>query len=173
MNTNERIGIQDPQPTTEGELRDARARVVQVVRASYVERLEDFVLRSHHPARLCASALRADELQGARCFLTPDGLSGFAIQPDGMLVGLFSFVRGRGARLVRQAVLRGARCLECYAKSELVGLYESNGFRIVECHAFDADLAPLGWEQGPLRFCPDYVRMERPMQPQPIQGVQP
>ena len=63
-----------------------------------------------------------------RCFLTPDGKSGFAISKEGELVNLFSLVGGRGADLVQAAIQEGATKLDCF-DGYLVRLYSGFGFQ--------------------------------------------
>lgn len=158
MNIQPRNGNTLP-PTTEGDLRSRATDVFEVARHVFVARLEAFALHSHHPGRAAVSALRADELVGARCYLTRDGLSGFAIQPDGELAGLFSFVRGRGAELVARAVRRGASWLQCYDLPGLMGLYYRAGFRLADCQPFDPSLAAAHWD--PKLGTPDYLTLRR------------
>lgn len=75
-----------------------------------------------------ATSPAEDVVRDAREFyLTTDGKSGFAIGPDGTLMGLFSLTRGRGDLLVRQAVELGARRLDCF-DGYLPGLYSRHGF---------------------------------------------
>lgn len=64
----------------------------------------------------------------ARYFLTTDGASGFGIDADGTLIGLFSTVKGRGDALVKAAVENGATRLDCF-DGYLPALYARHGFR--------------------------------------------
>lgn len=143
---------------TEGEWLNGRAAVAGSPRWLYVRQLESFVTSSHAPGRLCVSPLRVYEVGWT--YLTPDLLSGYSIRQecsgDHSLVGLFSFVRGRGDALVAQAVRRGANVLECYDVVALTSLYERHGFRVVERFPFDPTLAPKGFGGAP-----DYLTMRR------------
>jgi hypothetical protein len=79
------------------------------------------------------------------CFLTADGLSGFAVQRDGTLTNLFSLAKGRGSWLVEAAIARGADRLDCF-DGYLAALYRAHGFEVVETYTFDPAYAPAGWD---------------------------
>lgn len=63
----------------------------------------------------------------ARCYMSTDGLSGFAILADGELTNVWSLERGRGDAIVAAAVRRGATHLDCFA-GHLSTLYARHGF---------------------------------------------
>lgn len=51
----------------------------------------------------------------ARYYLTSDMQSGFGVDSDGTLIGVFSLVKGRGPEMIRHAVNeRGAVKLDCF-----------------------------------------------------------
>ncbi|AKY03455.1 hypothetical protein FDI80_gp73 [Streptomyces phage Aaronocolus] len=55
------------------------------------------------------------ERDGARYFLTEDLQSGYGVDGEGTLIGVFSLVKGRGESLVWDAVLfKGAHKLDCF-----------------------------------------------------------
>lgn len=98
-----------------------------------------------------------DDYSRMRCFLELGGDSGFAIKGD-ELVNLYSFSKGRGDALVRQAITEGARKLDCY-DGYLAEVYKRNGFVETGRNAWDWQYAPDGWDAS--RWgTPDVVYME-------------
>lgn len=93
-------------------------------------------------------------------YLSDDGLSGFAIKPDGDLVSVFSAPGlGRGGALVDAAVARGARKLDAFDEDGfLPQLYGSRGFVEVKREPWDPAQKPDNWRGGE----PDVVYMELP-----------
>lgn len=93
-----------------------------------------------------------------RRYLSDDGLSGFAIKPDGDLVSVFSAPGlGRGGALVDAAVARGARKLDAFDEDGfLPQLYGSRGFVEVKREPWDPEQKPDNWRGGE----PDVVYME-------------
>ncbi|MFF3249721.1 hypothetical protein ACFYWP_01645 [Actinacidiphila glaucinigra] len=78
--------------------------------------------------RIAESTSKPGEMPtGARYFVTSDLRSGFGIDADGTLIGLFSLVKGRGEELVWGAVDRGASKLDCF-DGFLPKYYERFGF---------------------------------------------
>lgn len=71
----------------------------------------------------------ADDLRGKAfdAYIATDALSGFAITPEGELLGVFSLVSGRGAELMKHAVYRGAHFLDCF-DGYLTRFYASHDF---------------------------------------------
>lgn len=64
----------------------------------------------------------------ASYLLTQDGYSGYGVTYGGELIGLFSLVKGRGKRMVDEAVaLDGAQYLDCF-DGFLPSYYEQFGF---------------------------------------------
>ncbi len=49
-----------------------------------------------------------------RCFLSADGLSGYAVTFEGDLQSVFSLVKGRGHLLIESANSNGAITLDCF-----------------------------------------------------------
>lgn len=87
--------------------------------------------------------------RGARSFLTGNGTSGFAITPDGDIIGVFSNKAagapfGMTQQILPLAVANGGVKLDCYGE-RLVSLYERNGFTPVARVKFDPDQANPGW----------------------------
>ncbi|MFE9924290.1 hypothetical protein ACFYQA_22730 [Streptomyces sp. NPDC005774] len=66
--------------------------------------------------------------RSANYYLTSDFQSGFGVEKDGTLIGLFSTVKGRGGDLVWAAVLhKGADRLDCF-DGFLPAYYKQFGF---------------------------------------------
>ena len=87
--------------------------------------------------------------RGARSFLTGNGTSGFAITPDGDIIGVFSNKAagapfGMTQQILPLAVANGGVKLDCYGE-RLVSLYERNGFTPVARVKFDPAQANPGW----------------------------
>lgn len=92
----------------------------------YLDQLED--VQALSPRVAGATTPAADlNLEGSRAYISWDGDSGYAIRPDGELVGVFSLVRGRGDALVSDAIARGAKHLNCF-DGYLPTLYARHGF---------------------------------------------
>ncbi|MGW1040022.1 hypothetical protein [Streptomyces sp. NPDC002547] len=83
--------------------------------------------------RIAAATSKPEEMpRDARYFLTEDFQSGFGVDADGSLIGLFSLIKGRGEELVWDAVLhQGASKLDCF-DGFLPGYYEQFGFKETE-----------------------------------------
>jgi len=69
-----------------------------------------------------------EQLSQFKTFLSYDGLSGFAIKPDGELTAVFSAVKCRGEALVAEAISLGASHLNCF-DGYLTALYGKAGFQ--------------------------------------------
>ena len=95
-------------------------------------------------APLCYAIDPTVDLSDARCFKSADGLAGFAIKPDGELVNMHSFAKGRGTALIEAAIARGARRLNVFA-GPVADRYLACGFREIERYTFSDALAPPGW----------------------------
>lgn len=97
-----------------------------------------------------------------KVFLSKDGKSGYAIKPDGELISVFSTVKGRGERLVDDAVRnKGATKLDAFdIDGKLPTLY---GKHMVEKSRlkFADEYAPKDWDYAKLGR-PDVVQMELP-----------
>lgn len=92
-------------------------------------------------------------------YLSPNQKSGFGVNPDGELISVFSLEKGRGPSLAKQAVLHGAKRLDCIGP-KLVSLYKTVGFRVVDQIPWDDKYAPPNWNYD--RFgTPDIYIMER------------
>lgn len=78
---------------------------------------------------LVASATSpAEELaERATFYLSHDLESGYAVEHDGTLVGVFSLHKGRGAAIVTDAIANGASALDCF-DGYLPGFYRKFGF---------------------------------------------
>lgn len=87
--------------------------------------------------------------RGVRSFLTGNGASGFAITPDGDIIGVFSNKAagapfGMTQQILPLAVANGGVKLDCYGE-RLVSLYERNGFVPVARVEFNSEYANPGW----------------------------
>lgn len=99
------------------------------------------------------------ERSGVRLFLTPDGQGGYGLRGE-ELVSVFSLCKSQpGSELVRDAIARGARVLDCFdANGVLTKFYLKLGFREVSREPWNDAFAPPGWDYH--RFGrPDLVQM--------------
>ncbi len=95
-----------------------------------------------------------------RLFLTADGNGGYGLK-DGELISVFSLGGTRlGPALVHDAIIRGARKLECLdAHNHLSRFYARVGFIEIQRIPWDDQYAPADWNYA--RFGrPDLVFME-------------
>ncbi|ALX67274.1 VG15 protein [Microbacterium sp. XT11] len=90
-----------------------------------------------------------DDYRDMRLFVTPDGLSGFALTADGDIISVFSHadqpVRGVARSLLAYAVSQGGNRLDAF-ETYLPKVYAREGFRPVARLAFDDEYAPDGWD---------------------------
>ncbi len=114
------------------------------------------VRRAHRPQYLAQYTV--PEYARMRCYLAPDGRSGFALR-DGEIVNLFSYgAPGDGALALRDAVERGADRLDCF-DGFLPAFYARHGFRETGRVPWDDQYAPSAWNPADGR--PDVVYMGR------------
>jgi hypothetical protein len=79
--------------------------------------------------RIAAATSAPAELpEDGRYFLSEDLDSGFGVNAEGDLIGLFSLVKGRGSDLIGWAIRLGAETLDCF-DGFLPTLYGRHGFR--------------------------------------------
>lgn len=73
-----------------------------------------------------------DNYDNAKCYLSEDGLSGFAIEPDGNLVSVFSLRRGSLSAMSGMILRAGARKLDAYnSVNQPLKIYEDVlGFKL-------------------------------------------
>ena len=90
----------------------------------------------------CLSPL--EEKEGARYYWSEKDQYGFAIEDNGYLFSVFCLKRGNGKKLVSQAILKGAKTLDCLGE-HLKNLYESAGFNLSFQAPWDDELAPKNW----------------------------
>jgi len=114
-----------------------------------------------------------EDYAGFKTFLSPDNKSGYAIKPDGELISVFSKVKGRGERLLDDAVLnKGASKLDAYdiggKLPKLYGKYmdETSRYKFDPQYLTD-ELRPV-FESGELGQ-PDVVMMG--LNPNKVQSV--
>jgi DNA topoisomerase IB len=93
------------------------------------------------------------DMKDWRLYLTKDNV-GFAIKPDGDMVGVFnnSGVKGAGNEAITLAIAEGAKSCDCIGK-HLKLYYERFGFNQTESVKWDDQYAPEGW---------NYERFGRP-----------
>jgi len=114
-----------------------------------------------------------EEYANMKLFVSEDGLSGFALKPDGDLVSVFSAPGlGRAEALLDVAIANGARKLDAFDEGGfLPRLYGSKGFVETGRVPWDPEQKPGVWRGGE----PDVVYMELPADggalPPPLQGV--
>ena len=101
----------------------------------------------------------ASEFESMQCFISEDGMSGFALKGGDELVNVFSRVKGRGDAIVEAAVEAGAARLDCY-DGHLAALYGRHGFLVVERSAWSDEYAPEGWDYN-RHGRPDFLLMHR------------
>lgn len=103
------------------------------------------------------------EYQRMRCYIEGDRPryqgGGFAIDQDGTLTNAFSLEKGRGDRLIEEAVRLGANQLDCY-DGYLSQLYARHGFVEISREKWDDRYADLQWIKA-LWGEPDVVFMQR------------
>lgn len=111
--------------------------------------LQSLGLTRHSPAHYATHA---------RCYLSDDGLTGFAVTHDGDLESLFNGgAPGMGRAAVQAAVAFGARTLWCF-DGFLPRYYASLGWRECGRLEWDDSLAPAGWPYD-VHGRPDVVKM--------------
>lgn len=98
--------------------------------------------------------------RGARTYLTENGGTGYFMNPDGYVGGVFSdgSVKGAGQRAMLNAVENGATKLDCY-DGFLPKYYSQFGFKVTGRNEWNADYAPDNWNYE-RDGKPDYVDME-------------
>ena len=103
--------------------------------------------QSHGLKGECVYVYPAEEYEGMRLFLTPDGMAGMALKEDGDMVSVFSHTDrggkkdGNAARsLIALAINEGAIKGDCYGR-KLVELYGRFGFRPVAKDRFNPEFA--------------------------------
>jgi predicted ABC-type ATPase len=92
------------------------------------------------------SAKTADELKNDRLFLSNDGHTGYALDPDGDLQNLFNNgPRGGGRVALQDAIRNGATTLDAF-DGHLPALYAQHGFAPTGRMKFNDEYAPAGWD---------------------------
>lgn len=89
------------------------------------------------------------DLTDTECFIAGfPAYMGFAVRDNGELIGLFSAINGKGDLLLKEAIKRGARHLDCF-DGYLPTFYARHGFIEVRREA--------NWTEGE----PDVIYMEK------------
>lgn len=84
-----------------------------------------------------------DNYDNCKCYLSTDGLAGFAIEPDGNLVSVFSLGNGFLSTCGKYMIEQGAKKLDCFESKfqDLPSYYEHClGFKVVSKLAFNYDI---------------------------------
>lgn len=84
-----------------------------------------------------------DDYSEAKCYLSTDGLAGFAIEPDGNLVSVFSLKKGFTPACGKYMVEQGARKLDCYQSRliDLPAVYKHTlGFEVASILDFNREM---------------------------------
>lgn len=91
--------------------------------------------------------------KGAKCYLAPNGKSGFVVTGDKDIISVFS-LRGEkmGGHLIYNAVKNGGRTLDCISP-KLEKIYKSYGFKEESRESWDDQYAPRNW---------NYEKYDRP-----------
>ena len=151
---------------------EARLRDVEEVTdaSRYAEAMAAAINRDKELGRnlmIQVSPLTTEDVQkmlddGAKLFMTRDGLAGAYVTADGYMGGLFKNADSELGRVsvplqdVRRAA--GGKFFDAYA-TRLENMYVDNGFKPVARLDFNPDFAPEGWdaETSPLKDQPDVV----------------
>ena len=159
--------LENKSQKTEARLRD----VEEVTDASrYADAMAAAIERDKELGRnlmIQVSPLTTEDVQkmlddGAKLFMTKDGLAGAYVTADGYMGGLFKNADSQLGRVsvplqdVRRAA--GGKFFDAYA-TKLENMYVDNGFKPVARLDFNPDFAPEGWdaETSPLKDQPDVV----------------
>ena len=89
---------------------------------------------------VCVATYTPDYFKRCDCYLTPFSYSGFAVNPQGEIVSLFSLNR-EGRDMVECAIAKGGRTLNCF-DGFLAQWYRSLGF-------VEYNRVPFDWTQAP------------------------
>ncbi len=104
-----------------------------------------------------------EEYQQMRLFQTEDGMSGFAIKPDGDIVSVFSDGGGKAYSMLALAVEQGGAKLDAF-NTVLPKIYNVAGFRETSRDKWDDQYMPEGWDKATFKDFnhgePDIVYME-------------
>lgn len=87
------------------------------------------------------------EYRDMRLFQTEDGLSGFALKPDGDIVSVYSGGGNNVLAIIQMAVDAGGTKLDCF-DTILPSLYRAAGFRETERFPWDDQFAPPDWDKA-------------------------
>ncbi len=102
----------------------------QTTKHTYILAIAHAQLNNEHVRNATTPAAELVCWDGTEYYVSDDLKSGFAIQADGELVGVFSTVKGRGAQLIACAIHRGATYLDCF-EGFLSDMYAKHGFLVV------------------------------------------
>ncbi len=159
--------FENKQQKPEARLRD----VEEVTDASrYADAMAAAINRDKELGRnlmIQVSPLNTEQVQkmlddGAKLFMTRDGLAGSYVTADGYMGGLFKNADSQLGRvsvpLFDKQVEAGGKFFDAYA-TRLENMYVDNGFKPVARLDFNPDFAPEGWdaETSPLKDQPDIV----------------
>lgn len=124
---------------------DIARRVAEIGLAPTLDRVafSDGLERSRHinPHGCFVDGKSPEELDGAKMFLSPSGLTGCAVLPDGDIVGVFNADpnhSGVAKVMLELAKQNGGTKMDCYGTG-LVRIYERCGYEAVAQVPFNAD----------------------------------
>jgi len=90
------------------------------------------------------------DFEDARIFMTEDRTAGFAIKPDGNMVGLFNSTagphKGMASAFLQLAIEQGGKKYDAF-DTALPRLYGPSGMRVVARIPWDDAEAPAGWDK--------------------------
>lgn len=100
-----------------------------VTAAEFATAFANALTTTKHPSALGTDATNPANLTNHHCYLTPDRAAGYTINPAGDLQSVFntSPIKGLGATLITEAIIRGAVTLDCF-DGFLPGFYARHGF---------------------------------------------
>jgi hypothetical protein len=113
----------------------------------YKELIEE--MKRNHPRSELVHAYSAKEYDGMRMFVTPDGLAGVVVKPDGDVASLFKNPRAgsftkHGFDLMRLATQEGGRKEDVF-DIDIPDFDARMGFRAVARVQWNDEFAPDGW----------------------------
>ena len=104
-------------------------RVTKVTKSQFIEvynharKLSERIANATSPA----SEVAATTVDSDGFYLDHTGLYGFIVKANGELIALFSMLKGIGQTLVKLAIEKGAKSLDCF-DGYLVEFYSKAGF---------------------------------------------
>ena len=124
-----------------------------IVPAGVFVKTRDSMMPSKYSAFVTSYTPEEYKEKGAELFISPNGQSGYAIDPEGDLISVFSKPgSGAGVELMKTAIKNGARKLDCIGPY-LPQFYARFGFTEYDHLVWDDQSAPADW---------NYDKFDRP-----------